>query len=112
LKGVGQKANSGAAFRVTRRVSDLNGKWPFALAFRGSPPRSRAARTQIWIAISVYVLVAIIKKRLRLDVSLHTLLQILSLTLFEKLPLKQAVAGVEPTTNNPTFHSQLNLFEF
>jgi hypothetical protein len=42
------------------------------------------------------VLVAIIKKRLRLDVSLHTLLQILSLTLFEKLPLKQAVAGVEP----------------
>jgi hypothetical protein len=44
-------------------------------------------RTQIWIAISVYVLVAIIKKKLWLDVSLHTLLQILSLTLFEKLPL-------------------------
>jgi hypothetical protein len=40
-------------------------------------------RTQIWIAISVYVLVAIIKKRLRLDMSMHTLLQILSLTLFE-----------------------------
>src|SRR5580693_6802476 len=71
-----------------------------------------AVRTQIWIAISVYVLVAIIKKRLRLDVSMHTLLQILSLTLFEKLPLKQAVAGVEPITNNPTVHSQLNLFEF
>src|SRR5213076_2044669 len=71
-----------------------------------------ALKTQIWIAISVYVLVAIIKKRLRLDVSLHTLLQILSLTLFEKLPLKQAVAGVEPVANNPTSHSQLNLFEF
>ena len=71
-----------------------------------------AVRTQIWIAISVYVLVAIIKKQLRLDVSLHALLQILSLTLFEKLPLKQAVAGVEPIANNPTFHSQLNLFEF
>jgi hypothetical protein len=42
----------------------------------------------------------------------ETLLQILSLTLFEKLPLKQAVAGLEPTTNNPAFHSQLNLFEF
>jgi hypothetical protein len=69
-------------------------------------------RTQIWIAISVYVLVAIIKKKLRLEVSLHTLLQILSLTLFEKLPLKQAVAGVEPITNSPTFNSQLNLFEF
>ncbi len=62
-----------------------------------------AVRTQIWIAISVYVLVAIIKKKLQLDVSLHTLLQILSLTLFEKLPLKQAVAGVEPIANSPTF---------
>src|SRR5471030_2069420 len=71
-----------------------------------------AVRTQIWIAISVYVLVSIIKKQLRLDVSLHALLQILSLTLFEKLPLKQAVAGVEPITNNQTFHSQLHLFEF
>src|SRR5271155_3264953 len=71
-----------------------------------------AVRTQIWIAISVYVLVAIIKKKLRLNVSLHTPLQILSLTLFEKLPLKQAVAGVEPIAKNPTFHSQLNLFEF
>ena len=71
-----------------------------------------AVRTQIWIAISVYVLVAIIKKKLRLDVSLHTLLQILSLTLFEKLPLKQAVAGVEPIANNLAFHNQLNLFEF
>src|SRR3954464_7809251 len=70
-----------------------------------------AVRTQIWIAISVYVLVAIIKKTLRLDVSLHTLLQILSLTLFEKLPLKQAVAGDELMANDPLFHSQLNLFE-
>jgi hypothetical protein len=61
-----------------------------------------AVRTQIWIAISVYVLVAIIKKKLRLEVSLHTLLQVLSLTLFEKLPLKQAVAGVEPIANSPT----------
>ena len=70
-----------------------------------------AVRTQIWIAISVYVLVAIIKKKLRLNVSLHTLLQILSLTLFEKLPLKQAVAGVEPIETNPAFYRQLNLFE-
>ena len=71
-----------------------------------------AVRTQIWIAISVYLLVAIIKKQLQLDVSLHALLQILSLTLFEKLPLKQAVAGVEPIANDPRSHSQLNLFEF
>ncbi len=57
-------------------------------------------------------MVAIIKTQLRLDVSLHALLQVLSLTLFEKLPLKQAVSGVEPIANNPTFHNQLNLFEF
>ena len=71
-----------------------------------------AVRTQIWIAISVYVLVAIIKRKLRLNASLHTLLQIVSLTLFEKLPLKQAVSGVEPIETNPAFHRQLDLFEF
>ena len=71
-----------------------------------------AVRTQIWIAISVYVLVAIIKKQLKLDVSLHTLLQILSLTLFEKLPLQQAVADIAPITNDIALHNQLKLFEF
>ena len=44
-------------------------------------------KTQIWIAVSVYVLVAIVKKRLDLDASLYTLLQILSVTLFEKMPI-------------------------
>ena len=71
-----------------------------------------AVRTQIWIAISVYVLVAIIKKELQLDVSLHTLLQILSLTLFEKLPLQQALAGVEQIANDSNSHNQLKLFDF
>ncbi len=71
-----------------------------------------AVRTQIWIAISVYVLVAIIKKELQLDVSLHTLLQILSLTLFEKLPLQQALAGVEQIANDPNSPNQLKLFDF
>jgi IS4 transposase len=70
-----------------------------------------AVRTQIWIAISVYVLVAIIKKQLKLDVTLHTLLQILSLTLFEKLPLQQVVADTVPETYDFVFHNQLNLFE-
>ena len=70
-----------------------------------------AVRTQIWIAISVYVLVAIIKKQLKLDSSLHTLLQILSLTLFEKLPLQQVVADIAPEQNDIVLHSQLNLFE-
>jgi hypothetical protein len=71
-----------------------------------------AVRTQIWIAISVYVLVAIIKKQLKLDSSLHTLLQILSLTLFEKLPLQQAVAQTAPVNSDIVLHNQLNLFEF
>ncbi len=71
-----------------------------------------AVRTPIWIAISVYVLVAIIKKQLKLDSSLHTLLQILSLTLFEKLPLQQAVAETAPVNNDTVLHNQLNLFEF
>ena len=71
-----------------------------------------AVRTQIWIAISVYVLVAIIKKQLKLNSSLHTLLQILSLTLFEKLPLQQAVAQTAPVNSDIVLHNQLNLFEF
>ena len=71
-----------------------------------------AVRTQIWIAISVYVLVAIIKKQLKLDSSLHTLLQVLSLTLFEKLPLQQVVAETEPRHDDTLLNNQLNLFEF
>ena len=71
-----------------------------------------AVRTQIWIAISVYVLVAIIKKQLKLDSSLHTLLQILSITLFEKIPLQQAVVEAPPVSSDIVLHNQLNLFEF
>jgi hypothetical protein len=55
-----------------------------------------AVKTQIWIAVSVYVLVAIIKKRLTLDASLYTLLQILSVTLFEKIPIDQVLARDDP----------------
>ena len=66
-----------------------------------------AVRTQIWIAISVYVLVAIINKQLRLEVSLHTLLQILSLTLFETLPLQQVVTDTALAKNDLVFHNQL-----
>jgi hypothetical protein len=59
-----------------------------------------AVRTQIWIAISVYVLVAIIKRKLRLNVSLHTLLQILSLTLFEKnAAATRMILGYRSITN-------------
>jgi hypothetical protein len=70
-----------------------------------------AVKSQIWIAVSVYVLVAIIKKRLNLDASLHTLLQILSVTLFEKMPIQQALQGIGAQAENTDFSNQLNLFD-
>ncbi len=70
-----------------------------------------AVKTQIWIAVSVYVLVAIVKKRLALDASLHTLLQVLSLTLFEKMPILQALSREAPLHDDHAIDNQLNLFE-
>ena len=70
-----------------------------------------AVKTQIWIAVSVYVLVAIVKKRLDLDASLYTLLQILSLTLFEKIPILQALSQAPPASGQVDTDKQLNLFE-
>lgn len=69
-----------------------------------------AVKTQLWIAIAVYVLVAIIKKRLNVHASLHTILQILSLALFEKQPLDQLLAQITITTEGPETANQLNLF--
>jgi hypothetical protein len=71
-----------------------------------------AVKSQIWIAVSVYVLVAIIKKRLNLDASLYTLLQILSVTLFEKMPLQQAFTTNAFEENQTKSSSQLILFDF
>ena len=70
-----------------------------------------AVKTQIWIAISVYVLVAILKKRLRIEHSLYTILQFLSLTLFEKVPLQQLLTMTSCKIENDYQHIQLNLFE-
>jgi hypothetical protein len=50
-------------------------------------------KTQIWIAVSVYVLVAIVRKRLGLQASLYTFLQVLSVTVFEKMPIQTALSG-------------------
>jgi hypothetical protein len=69
-----------------------------------------AVKTQIWIAISVYVLVAIIKKRLDLKPSLYTILQILSIAPFEKLPLAQALTAIDALDEDITNHNQLTLF--
>jgi Domain of unknown function (DUF4372)/Transposase DDE domain len=71
-----------------------------------------AVKTQIWIAVSVYVLVAIVKKRLGLDASLYTLLQILSVALFEKMPMQQAFSASQITLDNLSIDNQLNLFTF
>jgi len=71
-----------------------------------------AVKSQIWIAVSVYVLVAIVKKRLNLDASLYTLLQIFSLTLFEKMPIQQAFAGSSYTSEPGGDSNQLNLLAF
>ena len=70
-----------------------------------------AVKTQIWIAVSVYVLVAIIKKRLNLDQSLYTILQILSITLFEKMPLYQIFEKPDYKTKITSQHNQLKLFD-
>jgi len=69
-----------------------------------------AVKTQIWIAITVYVLVAIIKKRLNLDISLYTFLQILSVSVFEKTPILQLVTDANYINQMNLFHNQLNLF--
>jgi len=71
-----------------------------------------AVKTQIWIAISVYVLVAIIKKRLNIKADLYTILQILSLTLFEKTSLIQLLAESEHTMEESGMSNQLDLFGY
>jgi len=77
-----------------------------------------AVKTQIWIAVSVYVLVAIVRKRLRLETSLYQILQIFSLTLFEKVPILQALQpsdsqnesgedSIQSRINKGTYHRQM-----
>ena len=70
-----------------------------------------AVKTQIWIAISVYVLVAIVKKELKTELSLSEIVQILSITLFEQVPIEQALTKNMSQNQNPGFHNQLLLFD-
>ena len=79
-------------------------------AFYGTS--ENAVKTQIWIAVSVYVLVAIIRKRLRLEVSLYQILQILSVTLFEKTPILQALQAPNSQDDPLVNVNQLILFDF
>ena len=78
-------------------------------AFYGTT--ENAVKIQIWIAVSVYVLVAIIKKRLRLEASLYTILQILSVTIFERTPLLQVLTDSDCNMQGCESLNQLNLFD-
>ncbi len=96
-----------------------HGRWQIELFFKWIKQHLRikafygtsqnAVRIQIWSAIAVYLLVAILKKRLHLDSSLYTILQILSLTLFEKMPVAQALAQLPLASElpNPQNHPRL-----
>ena len=96
-------------------------RWQVELFFRWIKQRLRikafygtsenAVRTQVWIAIAVYVLVAIVKKRLNLERSLHSILQILSVSLFEKTPILEALSQPEYSEINYDSGNQLILFE-
>jgi hypothetical protein len=78
-------------------------------AFYGTS--ENAVKAQIWIAISIYVLVAIVKKRMNLELSLYTILQILSVSLFEKVPLYQAFSDQHYNELMPNDGNQLKLFQ-
>ena len=78
-------------------------------AFYGTS--ENAVKTQIWIAVSVYVLVAIVRKRLALGASLYQILQILSVTLFEKTPILQALQASHSENDSPDPDNQLILFD-
>ena len=77
-------------------------------AFYGTS--ENAVKTQIWTAISVYVLIALIKKRMNLDISLYTFLQILSVSVFEKVDINQLVTNSAGTIENTYTSNQLDLF--
>lgn len=104
-----------------RTIADLyRCRWQIELFFKWIKQHLRiraffgtsdnAVRTQIWIAVAVYVLIAIVKKRLRLELSLYTILQMLSVTILEKMPLDQMLAGALVASENREADNQLNLF--
>lgn len=104
-------------------IADLyHGRWKVELFFKWIKQHLRikaffgysdnAVKTQVWIAISVYVLVAIVKRELDLELSLCEILQIVSLSLFEKTPVKQLFAQEKLPNPNEPCPNQLTLFDF
>ena len=107
---------------TARMIADLyRCRWQVELFFKWIKQHLRikaffgtsenAVKSQIWIAVSVYVLVAIVKKRLNLSASLYEILQILSLTMFERIPLDQLLARIPPAPDQPLDANQLILFD-
>ena len=105
-----------------RTIADLyRCRWQIELFFKWIKQHLRiksffgntenAVKTQIWIAVCVYVLIAIVKKRLALQASLYTILQMISVTAFEKMPLDQLLNIAYPQKSGRDENSQLNLFE-
>ena len=105
-----------------KTIADLyQSRWQIELFFKWIKQHLRiktfygtsenAVKTQIWIAITVYVLVAIIKKRMKIELSLYTILQILSITIFEKMPIYQALTDSGYSTNIVSSQKQLKLFD-
>jgi IS4 transposase len=103
-------------------VADLyKGRWQIELFFKWIKQHLRikafygtsanAVKTQIWIAICVYLLVAITKKRLKIKQSLYTILQILSVSVFEKMPLLQALQSSNYSTEDSGNCNQLSLWD-
>jgi len=104
-----------------RTIADLyRCRWQIELFFKWIKQHLRiksffgtsanAVKTQIWIAVAVYVLIAIVKKRLRLDASLYTILQTISVTVFEKTQLDQLLANSQNAHDDALPDNQLNLF--
>ena len=105
-----------------KTIADLyQSRWQIELFFKWIKQHLRikafygtsenAVKPQIWIAITVYVLVAIIKKRLKIELSLYTILQVLSITVFEKMPIYQALTDSGYCTNIVSSQKQLKLFD-
>lgn len=105
---------------VMRESIDHFARWKIELFFKWIKQHLRikafygtnenAVETPIWIAISVYVLVAIVKKQLHVEVSLNTISQVLSVTLFEKIPTLQALSSIDYTESKTVTCNQLFLF--
>src|SRR6266550_2951746 len=113
------------AFFITRAKNNMQfyrARWKVELFFRWIKQHLRikafygtsenAVKTQVWVALSVYVLVAIVKKQLGLDLSLYKILQILSVTVFEKTPILEGFSNFSDEITDTEPCIQLNLFDF